>query len=80
MILLRDANDLKFRAVYEYDVASDRGVKLYGRGPAELHSAAVVNFFRYSSANRTFSPLQTSAIGLRVDACCIKSKKQHTRR
>jgi len=71
LIMLHDQNDLKFRAVYEYDFDTLEARKLSGRGPARVAAESMVHTFRYNSGTRRFSPTRSVEVTNLVDAFCI---------
>jgi hypothetical protein len=73
-VQLRDINDRKFQSLYAWGAGA--GVRLSGRGPAQLKPEDMTHFFRYSTATRAFDELQTASMGLRVDAVCLRTKKK----
>ena len=79
LVLLHDPNDLKYRAVYSYDLESGRGEKVAGRGPTSITAARISHYFRYNSGTRCFTTMGTSEMSLSIDAICVKAtkKKRH---
>ena len=79
VMLLHDPNDLKYRAVYEFDLSTNIGSKVAGRGPATLRHKKMSHYYRYNSGTRRFSPIQTSEMTPLVDAVCITTSKNRKR-
>merc|ERR1712166_691167 len=80
IILLHDPNDIKYRAVYSFDIEEGKGFKVAGRGPSTLKASRITTYFRYNSGKRTFTAMGTSQVSQMVDAVCVQkvAKKRPT--
>jgi hypothetical protein len=76
LILLHDPNDLKYRAIYSYNLAAGKGDKVSGRGPATIKASRISHHFRYNSGTRRFTSMGTSEVGLSIDAICLTASKK----
>eukprot|EP00041_Stephanoeca_diplocostata_P030788 m.940320 g.940320 ORF g.940320 m.940320 type:complete len:956 (+) comp23827_c0_seq6:2237-5104(+) len=75
VMLLHDKNDLKFRALYAYNLDTGEGFKLCGRGPSRFREDKVIHTFRYDSGSRKFVITRTSnVITSMIDAFCMATR------
>eukprot|EP00042_Codosiga_hollandica_P050997 m.619512 g.619512 ORF g.619512 m.619512 type:complete len:202 (+) comp58202_c0_seq2:2721-3326(+) len=74
VILLRDTNNLKFRALYSFDFDTNKGTKLYGVGPAGFSPEQILSLHKFSSAAKDFQPLSSVSFSVRVDAITLPWK------
>ena len=71
MVLFASDKNLIFRGLYEIDTSMETAFKVHGKGPSFVPAGKVYKFFGFSSAAKSFSPVQTSSYGYTVYAFAL---------
>jgi len=71
VILFFHSKSLAFRGLYAVDPFTGNAQKIFGRGPRELPTQCIEDFFKYESSSRSFKKLPVKSLSSTVDAVSI---------